>query len=115
WESTSYGYSMCFYHSPQQINDMTDPTYTYEVVKIMPSVPQKIHLVLCPDKKVLVAEWLDNHTGGKNNWWNWDGNRNYLFVDGHIEFLPARSISPANDNFPDINLTKDGIRGKDIQ
>ncbi|MCM8761773.1 MAG: DUF1559 domain-containing protein, partial [Candidatus Omnitrophica bacterium] len=50
WESTSYGYSMCFYHSPQQINDMTDPTYTYEVVKIMPSVPQKINLVLYPDK-----------------------------------------------------------------
>ncbi|MCX8082341.1 MAG: DUF1559 domain-containing protein [bacterium] len=114
WESTSYGYSMCFYHSPEQINQMTDPTYTYDTGKIVPSVPQKLSSVIYPDRKVLVAEWLDNHTGGTNNWWNWNGSRNYLFVDGHIEFLPASSILPANDNLPDINLTKDGIKGKDI-
>jgi len=114
WESTSYGYSMAFYHSPEQINQMTDPTFTYDSGKIVPSVPQKLGSVIYPDKKVLIAEWLDNHTGGLNNWWSWDGCRNYLFVDGRVEFLPAKRILPANDNLPDINLTKDGIRGRDI-
>jgi len=115
WESTSYGYSMSFYHSPEQINQMTEPSFTYDTGKIVPSIPQKIASVLYPEKKGMVTEWLDNHTGGNNNWWNWGGSRNYLFVDGHIEFISVNKILPANDNLPDINLTKDGIKGKDIQ
>ncbi|MFN4228044.1 MAG: prepilin-type N-terminal cleavage/methylation domain-containing protein [Candidatus Ratteibacteria bacterium] len=114
WESTSYGYSMSFYHSPEQINQMKHPSYTYDINKIVPSIPQKLSKVRYPDKKAIVAEWLDNHTGGNNGWWSWNGSRNYLFVDGHVEFLPAKKILPANNNFPDINLTKDGIMGKDI-
>lgn len=115
WESTSYGYSLSFYHSPEQINQMVnDIRYTYDVSKIMPSIGQKLSKVRYPDKKVLIAEWLDNHTGGKNNWWTWSGSRNYLFVDGHVQFLKATEIRPANDTWPDINLTPDGISGKDI-
>ncbi len=115
WESTSYGYSMSFYHSPQQINSMTDPSYTYDISKILPTIGQKLGYVLYPEKKAMVAEWLDNHTGGNNGWWSWSGWRNYLFVDGHVQFLPATEILTANDNFPDINLTRDGISGKDIR
>jgi len=115
WESTSYGYSMSFYHSSEQINQMPEPSFTYDTGKIVPSIPQKIASVLYPDRKAMVTEWLDNHTGGINTWWTWGGSRNYIFVDGHIEFIPASKILPANDNLPDINLTKDGIKGKDIQ
>ncbi len=114
WESTSYAYSMSFYHSPEQINLMSEPSYTYDVTKIVPSLPQKINKVRQPCKKVLVAEWLDNHTGGENNWWSWSGSRNYLFVDGHVQFLKADKILSANDNWPDVNLTIDGLQGKDI-
>jgi prepilin-type N-terminal cleavage/methylation domain-containing protein/prepilin-type processing-associated H-X9-DG protein len=114
WESTSYAYSMSFYHSPEQINLMNSPSYTYDVTKIVPSLPQKIVSVRYPCQKVLAAEWLDNHTSGKNTWWSWSGNRNYLFVDGHVQFLKAAEIWPANDGWPDINLTIDGIAGKDI-
>ncbi|MCM8829700.1 MAG: type II secretion system GspH family protein [Candidatus Omnitrophica bacterium] len=114
WESTSYAYSLSFYHSPEQINLMNDKSFTYDTSKIVPTIPQKLSSVKHPDKKILIGEWLDNHTGGKNNWWSWGGSRNYLFVDGHAEFLKATQILPANDNYPDINLTKDGIRGKDI-
>jgi len=115
WESTSYGYSMSFYHSPEQINMMNDKSYTYEINKIMPSIGQKLSKVKYPHKKVIIAEWLDNHGNGENGWWSWSGARNYLFVDGHVEFLEAKKILPANDNWPDINLTKDGILGKDIE
>jgi prepilin-type processing-associated H-X9-DG protein/prepilin-type N-terminal cleavage/methylation domain-containing protein len=113
WESTSYGYSLCFYHAPEQINAMTDNTFAYDTGKIVPSVPQKFSMVAHPDKKVLAAEWLDNHTGGAYNWWSFSGRRNYLFVDGHVQFLKAAEILPANDGWPDINLTRDGVRGRD--
>jgi prepilin-type N-terminal cleavage/methylation domain-containing protein/prepilin-type processing-associated H-X9-DG protein len=115
WEATSYGYSMCFYHSPEQINQMKDKSYTYDPGKIYPSLPQKLHTVRFPAQKAIVAEWLDNHTGGKFGWWSWEGSRNYLFVDGHIKFLNARQILPANDGWPDINLTVNGLEGRDIE
>ncbi|MGB9677105.1 MAG: type II secretion system protein [Candidatus Ratteibacteria bacterium] len=115
WESTSYGYSMSFYHSPEQINMMNDKSYTYDINKVMPSIGQKFSKVRYPDKKIIIGEWLDNHRDGYYGWWSWEGARNYLFVDGHVEFLEAKKILPANDNFPDINLTKDGILGKDIE
>lgn len=114
WESTSYAYSMSFYHSPEQINLMNEPSYTYDAGKIVSSVAQKVSRTKYPTKKVLIAEWLDNHTSGENNWWSWAGSRNYLFVGGHVQFLKATEIWPANDGWPDINLTIDGIAGKDV-
>ena len=64
---------------------------------------------------MLVGEWQSNHqrAAGDNGWWNWEGSRNYLFVDGHVEYRAAIAIRAANDNFPDPNLTHDGIRGSD--
>ncbi len=115
WESTSYGYSMSFYHSPEQINAMSEPAYTYDTSRIVPAVPQKLARVLHPANKAVLAEWLDNHTGGSSGWWSWEGSRNYLFVDGHVEFLPVTKLFPANDSLPDINLTKDGTGGHDVQ
>ena len=113
WESTSYAYSMAFYHSPEQINLMTSPADTYS--NPQPSIGQKLSQVSFPQKKVLAGEWLSNHTPEAIvSWWNWQGSRNYLFVDGHVEYLQATRIRPANDGYPDINLTKDGVRGKDI-
>jgi prepilin-type N-terminal cleavage/methylation domain-containing protein/prepilin-type processing-associated H-X9-DG protein len=115
WESTSYAYSMCFYHSPEQIDAMASPSDTYDPARIVPSLGQKSSKVLHPAKKILAGEWLDNHSGGANNWWSWAGARNYLFADGHAEYLPANRILPANDGWPDPNLTERGISGMDIQ
>lgn len=115
WESTSYGYSMSFYHSPEQINLMAEAGCTYDANRIVPSIPQKLSRIQEPGKKALMAEWLDNHTGGNNGWWSWQGGRNYLFADCHVEFLPAGKILPANDGLPDINLTRNGLSGKDIK
>ena len=42
------------------------------------------------------------------------GGANCLFVDGHVEFIRAINIIPANDNLPDVNLTMDGVEGKDV-
>lgn len=114
WESTSYAYSMAFYHSPEQINILTTQASTYTPELALPCIPQKLSQVRFPHKKVLAGEWLDNHTGEQNSWWSWSGARNYLFADGHVEFVKANQILPANDGFPDPNLTINGIAGKDL-
>ncbi|MDQ1257538.1 MAG: hypothetical protein QG656_2144, partial [Candidatus Hydrogenedentes bacterium] len=51
---------------------------------------------------------------GDPGWFGWEGKRNYLFADGHAEYLESAALLPANDGFPDPNLTKNGIRGRDI-
>ncbi len=114
WESTSYAYSMAFYHSSEQINNMNSKEDTYS--NPQPSQPQKLSQVAFPTKKALIGEWLSNHEKVDNDqgWWGWEGRRNYLFVDGHVQFLKATEILPANDAYPDINLTTNGIKGKDV-
>ena len=114
WESTSYAYSMTFYHSPEQIDSMKDKSDTYS--NPQSSIPQKSFNVAYLSEKVLVGEWLSNHLfiekdGG---WWCWEGARNYLFADGQVLFLEAKQIHPANDNWPDAHLTINGIKGRDI-
>jgi len=113
YESTSYAYSMAFYHSAEQIDDMNSPADTYTNPR--PSVPQRSLDVAKPSGKILIGEWLSNHSplNDDNGWWCWEGNRNYLFVDGQVRFLQARQIRPARDGLPDVNLTIRGIKGID--
>ena len=113
YESTSYAYSMAFYHSPEQIDDMNSPADTY--VNPRPSIPQRNLNVTNPAGKILIGEWLSNHSplATDPGWWTWQGSRNYLFADGHIRYLKAKQIRPANDQLPDANLTVHGIKGTD--
>ena len=112
--STSYGYSMAFYHSPEQIDSMTSPADTYS--NPQPSVPQKIQNVSRPSGKIIIGEWFSNHVRTKDAdpaWWGWAGQRNFLFADNSITFIKATDIREANDKLPDINLTIRGIKGID--
>lgn len=119
WDSTSYGYSAAFYHSPEQIEQMTtddlwkrDPnSYPY------PNMTQYLAQVAHPSHKAVFAEWLSNHEPVENDrgWWDWKGSGNYLFVDGHVKYLRATQLLPAVNGYPDISLTKGGISGMDIQ
>jgi len=113
WDSTSYGYSAAFYHTPEQINQMT--TADLWQLNRFPTVTQRLGAVRWPSQKALAAEWQTNHEGIKVGWWDWRGGRNYLFVDGHVRYLPAERIAPAANGFPDINLTVDGICGRDLR
>jgi len=112
WDSTSYGYSAAFYHTPGQIASMT----TEDLWKLnrFPCVTQREQNVVHPAQKVLIAEWLTSHTTMSVGWWDWRGARNYLFVDGHVRYLSATRISPAGNGFPDPNLTVGGIAGRDV-
>jgi prepilin-type N-terminal cleavage/methylation domain-containing protein len=114
YESTSYSYSMAFYHSPKQIDDMNSPADTYGIPR-HPSVPQRNLDVLNPSGKILIGEWLSNHSPVANDtgWWTWEGSRNYLFADGQIRYLKAKEIRPARDGLPNANLTIRGIKGQD--
>ena len=117
YDGTSYAYSMCFYYSPDQINAMT--TFAATVTPPgPPSTSQSESSVEFSSQKALVTEWASNHESPHVGWYDpttaWKGGRNYLFADGHCKYLKASQINPANDNLPDINLTKNGIEGKDI-
>jgi len=112
WDSTSYGYSAAFYHTSQQVNAMT--TLDLYQGNSFPCISQSLSDVAFPSRKAMLAEWLTNHEAGTSvGWWSWKGGRNYLFVDGHVKYLPATSIRPAVNGFPDINLTVDGLAGWD--
>ncbi len=114
WSLTSYAYSMCFYHSVDQINAMSSAEDTY--ANPVPTIPRYLPRVKTADRKILAGEWLSNHrrVDDDNGWWIWEGSRNFLFVDGHVDYRDAKSIKAANDGWPDPNLTLDGIRGADI-
>jgi len=117
FESTSYAYSMAFYHRPEQIDNMNDKSDTWSSFPPdVPSIPQRSFDVANPSGKILIGEWASNHShidGADPGWWGWKGSRNYLFADGQVHYLQARDIRPANDGFPDANLTKRGIKGID--
>ncbi|MHC4462456.1 MAG: type II secretion system protein [Planctomycetota bacterium] len=114
YESTSYSYSMAFYHSPQQIDAMSSPADTYGNTS-PPSISQRCWNVAQPSGKILIGEWLSNHshTDKDDGWWGWQGRRNYLFADGQVRYLQAKEIRPARDGFPNANLTVRGIKGLD--
>ncbi len=113
YESTSYSYSMTFYHSPEQIDAIDDVGLTYSNPK--PSVPQGVSDVAYPAAKILIGEWTSNHAPVEQDlgWWCWEGARFFLFADGQVTFLKADSIRPARDNLPDANLTVHGVKGRD--
>lgn len=116
YQLTSYAYSMAFYHSPEQIDDIKDPCDTYtHTDESPPSVPQRSCDVANPSGKILIGEWLSNHMRIEEDygWWCWDGRRNYLFADGHVLYLKAKEIRQARDGYPDANLTFKGIKGID--
>ncbi len=115
FERTSYAYSMAFYHSPEQINSITTVAGNYS--DPLPAVSQTSAALRHPTRKILIGEWYANHAAWDNDqgWFGPGGKRLYLFTDGHIEFLDAAQIRPANDGNPNPNLTKDGIAGYDVQ
>jgi len=117
FEATSYAYSMAFYHSPQQINNMNSPLDNYDPSHLKPSIPQESDRVVKPAGKIIVGDWNSNHKrlnqGEDKGWWNELGSRNFLFGDGHVQLLQANKIRKAVDKNPNPNLTKDGIEGID--
>lgn len=111
WDSTSYAYSAAFYHTPEQIAHMvTGDLYAATV----PCTTVSLAEVAYPAQKALGGEWLSSHSAARVGWWDWGGARNYLFVDGHVKYLPAQALQPAGNGYPDPNLTRDGLRGRDV-
>jgi len=114
YEATSYAYSMAFYHSPEQIDQMSSAADTYTNPR--PSIAQSPFQVADPARKVLIGEWTSNHPRASDDsgWWCWQGSRNFLFADGAVRYLRARQIRPGRDGLPDANLTVHGIEGRDL-
>ncbi|HPS55802.1 MAG TPA: prepilin-type N-terminal cleavage/methylation domain-containing protein [Sedimentisphaerales bacterium] len=115
YDDTSYAYSMCFYHSPGQIDSLSKTSDQYS--NPLPTIPQKVGSAKQPAKKIITGEWLSNHKKIADDlgWWCNAGARNFLFADSHYEYLPTEKINPANDTYPNPNLTKSGINGQDTK
>jgi len=120
WDSTSYAYSAAFYHDPDDVNRMTDPRALWDpkAASEFPVVPQTVSDVRFPSQKALCGEWLANHTGPADASW-WDpqrrGSHNYVFADGHAKTVPAPTLLPAANGLPDINVTVNGVAGRDVE
>jgi prepilin-type N-terminal cleavage/methylation domain-containing protein/prepilin-type processing-associated H-X9-DG protein len=116
YESTSYAYSMCFYHSPEQIDAITTVAETYKDPR--PSMRQRTVQVARPSNKILIGEWLTTHArmnGEDPGWWQWKGSHNFLFADGQVTFLDANDLCPARDGNPNPCVTLHGIQGIDYR
>ncbi len=134
YAATSYAFSACFYMTPEQTNQVANSDYMRsKFASTNPKLPCSAisgSAVRFPGKKALVAEyWTLHSTNPKVGWYDdpetgndpWSGARNYLFADGHVVTLPTTRIHPAISplvsrprTLPDINLTTDGVAGKDI-
>lgn len=113
YDGTSYAYSAAFYLDPDHISSITSYSQLYDSSALV-FATIKTSAVTYPTRKALSADWL-THTSDHSNWWTWGGSRNYLFADGHVVYLDTGRIHPAADhNLPDINVTIDGVKGKDI-
>jgi prepilin-type N-terminal cleavage/methylation domain-containing protein/prepilin-type processing-associated H-X9-DG protein len=114
WESTSYSYSLAFYHKPEDIDSLNG---SYSDLTTLPPTAQKPTNVAKPAGKILIGEWMSNHkqtpADKDQGWWCWEGSRNYLFADGQVRFLNTNDILKARDGYPNPNLTINGIRGID--
>jgi prepilin-type processing-associated H-X9-DG protein/prepilin-type N-terminal cleavage/methylation domain-containing protein len=114
WESTSYSYSLAFYHTPEDIDSLNG---AYSDLTTLPPTAQKPTNVTKPACKIIIGEWMSNHKPVANyndsGWWCRLGARNFLFADGHVRFIDANDIRPARDGYPNPNLTINGIRGID--
>jgi len=122
YQSTSYAYSMAFYHSPQQIDLLSCTEKHAEQCGggAVTPVPQRSSDVAKPAGKILIGEWESNHIRTEyedkwwcKGWWSSQGSRNFLFADGQIRFLNTSQIRKARDGNPNPNLTFGGIKGKD--
>lgn len=115
YSNTSYAYSLAFYHSPEQIDSLSKTSDQYS--NPLPTIPQKVGSAKTPAKKIMIGEWLSNHKKIEDDkgWWCNAGQRNFIFADSHIEHLTTEKINPANDTFPNPNLTKSGIKGQDTK
>ncbi|MCE5322985.1 prepilin-type N-terminal cleavage/methylation domain-containing protein [bacterium] len=136
YAGTSYAYSASFYMTPSKVDSVADcdylrsSKYTTQTPEF-PCTAIKSSQVRFVSKKVLVAEyWTLHSSNNKVGWYDdpattgndpWSGARNCLFPDGHVKFVPTKQIHPATSPLvtrprllPDINLTRNGIYGKDI-
>lgn len=133
FDATSYGYSACFYHTPDQINAMRLGNLRTALNDPGPGsacATQTEAAVAFPAQKVLIAEWYNSHQPGQNGrigYWGtllgprtpgpdrWQGARVTALADGHAKLVRAPQIRPSADDCPDIHLTPDGLAGRDLE
>lgn len=135
FDSTSYGYSACFYHA-----DAVTDQLTLGNLRTVSGNPGPGAGALCqtrteaevvyPAQKMLVGEFSDSHltgpTGAVGYWGKapapdtpgpgmGEGMRNYVFADGHVRFVAAAAQRLSTlQSCPDMHRTPGGLAGRDL-
>ncbi|MEM9082198.1 MAG: type II secretion system protein [Planctomycetota bacterium] len=72
-------------------------------------------------QKIMAGEWgsykVEAPSDPSNGlgWWVPDGERNFVFPDGHVASYEPSEIEPSNDGINNPNFTERGIRGFDVR
>ncbi len=112
FDGTSYGYTTASYYADASTVAMTLPDLYQS--NAFPCVSRRVGEARFPAQKAVIAEWISSHSPIQTTWWDWRGQRQYGFVDSHVSYVAASAILPAEDGFPDINLTVGGLSGHDL-
>ncbi|MEN0021211.1 MAG: DUF1559 domain-containing protein [Planctomycetota bacterium] len=115
FESTSYAYSLAFYHSPRQVETFTTVASNYS--NALPPAGQRIGAVTFASSKILAGDWSSYHDPqeGDSGWWDTRGRRNFLLADGSARPVEAKDIIPGHDGLPNPNATIGGVTGRDLK
>ena len=123
FERTSYAYSLAFYHSVEQLEEMNTPVSI--VSNPQRPIAQRISNVRYPGAKILSGDWdrfhepiykrLTGRAWDETGWWSVVGERNSLFADGHVEKINVEDIAESYDSLHNPHLTIGGIQGRDVQ
>jgi prepilin-type N-terminal cleavage/methylation domain-containing protein/prepilin-type processing-associated H-X9-DG protein len=134
YDATSYCYSAAFYHTPEQIAQMSIAHLRAALNTPGPGAQcatQTESDVVLPSQKILVGEYFNSHEHGAGTaigFWGTltssgaagsdraTGARNVVFADGHAGFIFAsRQTRTALDDCPDMLRTTGGLTGSDLR
>jgi prepilin-type N-terminal cleavage/methylation domain-containing protein len=130
FDGTSYDYSAAFFHSPDQIANLTILGLIAPTASQAETATQTTTQVAEPAGKIMFFEWYDSHsfTGAQpiGPWGSfdanlnpgqdrWTGARNVTFADTHSSFVFASRQVPSGQDCPDANLTPGGVSGTDLR
>lgn len=113
YDNTSYGYTAASYFPDSTIHQMSQASLYQS--NPFPCASRRTTDARHPAQKGVLAEWLSAHSHAKVTWWDWRGSRQMGFLDGHVAYVNASNIHAAVDLFPDINLTRGGLSGRDLK
>ncbi len=111
YDSTSYAYAQCFYHTDASIaSGDADALHTC----VHAPEPRGEWEVVNPGGKVLLAEWFSAHELPLRTLWAPDGSHTMVFADGHARPVRLEQLNRSVRGDRDPGWTHNGLSGIDL-